>query len=282
MTVADRISTMAENGPPPAGAAWLYDGEVMHQRMKPFGHRFVYSVFSLVIDLDRLGEASRLSRFFSVNGRNLVSFREDDHTLVPGESLRAMADRMLKQAGLAARPSRILLLCYPRLLGYVFNPISVFFAYDAQDRLVGLIYSVRNTFGERHLYVAPILAGEMTAAGIRQERDKLFHVSPFIGMAARYHFRLMPPGKVVRLRIHETEAGEPLLAATFSGTGEAMSDGRLVGLLMRMPLMTIKVMAAIHWEALKIWWKGATFHKSPPPPQPVSFADRSAGGHLGD
>lgn len=270
-----RITTMTANGAPPVAAATLYAGEVMHQRLMPFGHRFAYRVFSLVIDLDRLDEADRQSRLFSVNRRNLVSFSEADHGIAAGETLRAMADRLFAEAGLAA-PARILLMCYPRILGYVFNPISVFFAYDAQDRPVGLIYSVRNTFGERHLYVAPIGSGEVSEAGIRQERDKRLHVSPFIGMEARYHFRVLPPGRAVRLRIHETQGGEPLLAATFVGTGAKLDDAGLAGALARLPLMTFKVMAAIHWEALKIWLKGATFHKSPPPQQPVSFHDRAA------
>jgi uncharacterized protein len=272
----ERITTMTANGGPPPAAASLYAGEVMHQRLRPFGHRFAYRVFSLVVDLDRLGEADALSRFFSVNGRNLVAFNEDDHAFAEGQSLRAMADRLFAESGLAERPARILLMCYPRVFGYVFNPISVYFAYDAEDRLVGLAYSVRNTFGERHLYVAPAEPGQMTDAGVRQERQKTLHVSPFIGMDARYHFRVLPPGRTIKLRIHETEAGEPLLAATFAGNGERLDDGSLLRNLARLPLMTFKVMAAIHWQALKIWMKGATFHKSPPPPEAVSFHDRAS------
>ena len=273
----DRITTMTDNGPPPAEAAVLYRGEVMHQRLRPFGHRFNYKVFSMLVDIDRLDAASRLSPLLSVNKPNLVSLRESDQTEREGEKLRQFADRLLRQAGIAEPAERILLLSYPRLFGYVFNPISVYFAYDTKDRLIALIYAVRNTFGERHSYVARVEPGDVSEAGIRQTRAKLFHVSPFIGMDARYHFRILPPGKTVRLRIHETEAGEALLAATFSGRAEPVSTGVLAASLLRIPFMTWKIMVGIHWEALKLWLKGARFRRSPPPPLPVSFSD--AGRH---
>ena len=169
--------------------------------------------------------------------------------------------------------ARILLLAYPRIFGYVFNPISVYFAYDRDGRLIALIYAVRNTFGERHTYVAPVEPGELSEAGVRQARTKIFHVSPFIDMGARYHFRVLPPGKVVRLRIHETEQGEPLLAATFVGEARTLSNGSLAACLLKFPFMTWKIMAGIHWEALKLRLKGARFRRSPAPPKPVSYRD---------
>jgi uncharacterized protein len=268
-----RITTLAENGPPPDAAGTLYPGEVMHARLKPFGHRFVYSVFSLLIDLDRLDEVNRLSPLFSVNRANLASFHDSDHSERPGETARGFADRLLAEAGVTARAERILLLAYPRILGYVFNPISVYFAYASDDRLIALIYAVRNTFGQRHTYVAPLLEGELSEAGVRQSRTKIFHVSPFIDLGARYQFRILPPGKTVRLRIHETEGGEPLLSATFAGAAKPLGTAALVGCLLRFPLMTWKITAGIHWEALKLRLKGARFHKSPPAPKPASYRD---------
>jgi uncharacterized protein len=272
---SQRITTLAENGRSPEAAACLYVGEVMHARLKPFGHRFVYRVFSLLIDLDRLSEAGRLSRLFGVNRKALVSFRESDHTGPQDTSARGFADRLFAEAGME-RPARILLLCYPRILGYVFNPISVYFAYDEAGALTGLIYSVRNTFGERHQYVAPLAPGELNEAGVRQERTKLMHVSPFISMQARYFFRILPPGRTVRLRIHETEGTEPVLSATFVGEQKTLDGATLTANLLRIPLMTWKVTAGIHWEALKLWLKGATFHKSPPSPRPASYRDEPA------
>lgn len=276
MAQNERTTTMEANGTPPQAAAVLYRGDVMHQRLKPFGHRFTYSVFSLLVDLDRLDEADRMSRFLSVNKPNIVSFRDADHGERPGETARAYADRLLAQAGLERPAARVLLLCYPRVLGYVFNPLSVYFAYDESGALVALIYGVRNTFGQRHSYVALVEPGDVSAAGIRQTRRKLFHVSPFMGMDARYHFRILPPGRAVRVRIHETEAGEPVLAATFAGTAAPLDSSTLAGCLLQFPLLTWKVVAGIHWEALKLWLKGARFNSSPPAPRTASFRDGPA------
>lgn len=271
----DRITTMEANGPPPGAPGTLYPGQVMHHRLKPFGHRFTYTVFSLLVDVDRLDELSRMTPLLGVNRAGLASFRESDHA-ENGESLRALADRLFAAAGLAEPAAKILLLAYPRIFGYVFNPISVYFAYDRAGRVVGLIYSVRNTFGERHTYVAPVVPGEVSDSGVRQTRRKLFHVSPFIGMGALYHFRILPPGKAIRLRIHETEAGEPLLAAAFSGKAADLTTSSLARCLLKIPFMTWKIMAGIHWEALKLWLKGARFHKGPPAPAPVSHNDSVA------
>ncbi|MBD0415029.1 DUF1365 domain-containing protein [Oryzicola mucosus] len=267
-----RITTLRDNGPPPQAAGTLYPGEVMHARLKPFGHRFVYSVFSLLVDIDRLDELGRASPLLSVNSSGIFSFWEKDHIERDEETVRGYADRLLTGAGLE-RPARILLLCYPRLFGYTFNPISVYFAYDADGTLTALVYAVRNTFGERHSYVAPIRPGDLTEAGVRQTRAKIFHVSPFIGMDARYHFRVMPPGETVKLRIHETEGCDPVLSATFAGTAKVLGTGNLLLCLLKFPLMTWKIMAGIHWEALKLWLKGARFHKSPAPPATVSHRD---------
>jgi uncharacterized protein len=277
-----RISSVSANGPPSHAAGVLYPGEVMHARLKPFGHRFAYSVFSLLVDLDRLAGLDRMSMLFSVNKANLASFHERDHVERSGESIRSFADRLLAAAGIGEPAARILLLAYPRIFGYVFNPISVYFAYDAAGGLIGLIYSVRNTFGERHSYVAPVRAGELSDAGVRQTRAKVLHVSPFIGMDARYHFRVLPPGKVVRLRIHETDMGEPLLAATFVGEARPLATPALAACLLKFPLVTWKIMAGIHWEALKLWLKGARFRKSPAPPEPASYRDQGAAMEPGE
>lgn len=269
----DRITTMADNGPPPAAAGTLYPGKVMHQRLQPFGHRFTYAVFSLLVDVDRLPELGRMSRLLSINRPGLFSFWERDHVEQAGETLRQFVDRLLASAGLERPAERVLLLAYPRMLGYVFNPISTYFAYDADGRLIAIIYAVRNTFGERHSYVAPVQPDEVTPAGIRQTRAKILHVSPFMDMEMRYHFRVLPPGKTVRLRIHETSGGTPFLAATFSGDANAVASATLAIYLLRFPFMTMKVFGGIHWEALKLWFKGARFHRSPPAPATASFQD---------
>ncbi|MBR1220260.1 DUF1365 domain-containing protein [Bradyrhizobium sp. U87765 SZCCT0131] len=238
-------------------AASLYRGDVMHARLRPVGHRFSYRVMSLLVDLDRLAEADRQSALFGVNRRALYSFHERDHGDRDGGSLAAYARRRAREHGVDLTGGRIELLCYPRLLGFTFNPLSVYFCRDAADRLALLIYEVRNTFGEMHAYVVPVRPGEHTAAGVRQQQDKMFYVSPFIGMAMRYHFRIVPPADRVRLRILETDPDGPLLAATFSGQRRRLSGWSLLGAFVGLPLVTIKIIAAIHWEALRLWIKGA-------------------------
>ena len=263
-------SHMAKNGAPPAQAAVLFSGQVMHQRMKPVGHRFSYDVFSLMVDLDRLDEVDRLSAVFSVNRRNLLSFHEKDHTRKDGLSLRSYIDDLLAKDGLTVRPARVLLVCYPRILGLVFNPLSVYYAYAHDGTLGAMIYEVRNTFGERHTYVCPIGPDDVSDAGIRQQCDKLFHVSPFIPMAMRYQFRMLPPGDEIRWRILETDREGPLLAATFSGTQVPLKTGKILRLVARIPHLTLKIVAGIHWEALKLWIKGVRYIPRPQAPEPTS------------
>lgn len=263
-------SDMTKNGAPPQAAAVLYAGKVMHQRMKPVGHRFSYGVFSLMIDLDRLDEADRLSSVFSVNRRNLLSFYEEDHTGDSAVRLRGYVDALLAKNGLPARPERILLVCYPRILGFVFNPLAVYYAYDSGGALSAMIYEVRNTFGERHTYVCPVGPGDVSDAGIRQQCDKLFHVSPFIPMAMRYQFRMLPPGEEIRWRILETDKDGPLLAATFSGVQVPLKTGKILRLVARIPHLTFKIVAGIHWEALKLWGKGVRYIPRPQAPEPTS------------
>lgn len=250
---------MSGNGPPPAEAASLYPGQVMHARMKPVPHRFSYSVFNLLIDLDRPQEADRQSWFFSHRRFNLLSFHEKDHGPRDGSDLRAHVDRLLAEKGVA-RPARVLLLCYPRMLGYVFNPLSVYYAYDEDGMLTGIVYEVRNTFGDMHTYVAPVTADQVSEAGIRQTQDKLFYVSPFLDMVQTYHFRMMPPGETIRVRILETDPDGPSLAATFHGSHRRLTGRVILRECLRMPFMTLKVIAGIHWEALKLWLKGIRFH----------------------
>jgi DUF1365 family protein len=240
----------------PPEAAALYVGDVMHARLKPVGHRFNYRVMSLLIDLDRLTEADRQSPLFGVNRAALYSFHEADHGKRDGSSLRGHVQRCAAERGIDLTGGRVLLLCYPRLLGYAFNPLSVYFCYRAGGELALLIYEVRNTFGEIHPYVLPVAPGEISAAGVRQRQDKLFYVSPFVEMAMRYHFRILPPGKRVQLRILETDRSGPLLAATFNGSHRALNTKELSRAFCALPLVTIKIMAAIHWEALRLWLKG--------------------------
>jgi uncharacterized protein len=243
-------------------AAALYIGKVMHARLKPVGHRFSYRVLSLLIDLDRLEVADRQTPLFGVNRRALYSFHEADHGPRNGSSLRAHAQQCAAERGIDLTGGRVLLLCYPRLLGYAFNPLSVYFCYRPGGQLVLVIYEVRNTFGDIHAYVLPVKDGEISPAGIRQDQDKRFYVSPFIEMETQYHFRLVAPQAHVKLRILETDSEGPLLSATFSGRRRAVTTTELLRAFVALPAVTFKIIAAIHWEALRLWLKGVRLAQS--------------------
>jgi DUF1365 family protein len=174
-----------------------------------------------------------------------------------GSSLRAYAQARAAERGIDLTAGRVLLLCYPRLLGYTFNPLSVYFGYRADGELALVIYEVRNTFGDIHAYVLPVQPHEISEAGVRQHQEKLFHVSPFIAMAIRCHFRVLPPAERVKLRILETDRDGPLLAATFNGRRRALNTAELLRSCLALPLLPFKIIAAIHWEALRLWLKGA-------------------------
>jgi len=255
----------------PLSDSALYKGTVMHARLKPMGHRFQYSVYTLLLDLDNLSIAVK-SPIFSHNRFNLLSFYDKDHGSRDGLSLRTHVDSLLLKAG-ATRPHAVKLLCYPRILGWVFNPLSVYYCYDALGTLTAIIYEVRNTFGETHTYVAPIQEGELRDGLVRQERDKRFYVSPFIKMEMRYRFRLNQPDERLTLRILECDTEGPLLSATFSGDRFPLTSGMLLRAFFQVPFQTLKIVGGIHWEALKLWKKGAKFHRRPKRPKPVSYSD---------
>ncbi|WP_316206430.1 MULTISPECIES: DUF1365 domain-containing protein [unclassified Bradyrhizobium] len=263
------IIGFATTDPPPAAAA-LYFGDVMHARLRPRHHRFAYRVMSLLIDLDQLDQAGQQSFLFGTNRRALYSFREIDHGKCDGSSLRDYAQASAAAHGIDLSGGRVLLLCYPRLLGYVFNPLSVYFCYRADGSLALMIYEVRNTFGDITPYVQPVKPGELTDAGLRQAQEKSFYVSPFIDMAMRYDFRIVPPGDEVKLRILESGPEGPVLAATFLGRRRALTSAALLHAFVSLPLVTFKVFAAIHWEALRLWLKGIALVPRPDKPGPQS------------
>ena len=248
-----------------APAARLYHGVVTHRRHKPVTHRFAYRVFSLLIDLDALDVLDRELRFFSLGRFNLFSFYERDHG-AGGPGLAAYIRSVLQEHGFSGA-GRIDLLCYPRILGYVFNPLSVYYCRDGDGALEAVLYEVRNTFGGRHSYLIPAVGD----GAIRQSAEKRFHVSPFIGMAATYRFRLTQPGEGLSLAVRESDAEGPLLDAAFRATAETISDRALLAAFFRYPLMTLKVIAAIHVEAARLVAKGLRLHRGTTPAEPVTL-----------
>jgi hypothetical protein len=246
----------------------LYQGRVMHHRLRPVPHRFTYRVFSLFLDLDEAAAVNRRLWLLSVERPNLLSFRAKDHGARDGSPLKPWVLARLAEAGIVLDDPRVRLLCFPRLLGYVFNPLSIYFCYDA-ERLAAILYEVKNTFGGQHTYAFRVRragAGDRLAA---HGCAKDFYVSPFIDMDARYAFHLAEPGRRLAVVIKETERGEPLLVASQSGERRPLTDGSILACLATDLLMTFKVFLGIHIEALRLWRKGAPFFSREPRPIPA-------------
>ncbi len=257
------------------GMSALYSGPVMHQRLQPRRHRLRYRVYSLLLDLDELPALDRRLRWLSVGRFNLFSWHERDHGDGTPGGLRAYIDSQLQAAGCRAG-GKVQLLTMPRILGYAFNPLSVYFCHAPGDgRLEAIFYEVNNTFGERHSYLLPV-AGEAEAASglVRQTCRKDFHVSPFLGLDMHYDFRVLPPAAHrPDLRLHIDARGPEgvMLTATLQARRQPLTDAALLRAFFTHPLLTLKVIAAIHWEALKLVAKGIKLHRKPPPPaHPVS------------
>lgn len=244
----------------------LYRGVVVHQRIRPKVHRLRYRVFSLLLDLDDLPVVGRL-RLFGHNSAGLLSFHDADHGDGSSRPLREWVDAQLADASIDIHGGRIALLCYPRMLGYVFNPLSVFFAYRADDSLAAILYEVTNTYGERHTYIIPTGA---TSGTIRQAAGKAFYVSPFLPDVGSYSFTIAPPDKRVAITVGLDDAEGRLLTASFLGRREELSDRALLSVFLSYPLMTLKVMGGIHWEALKMWVKGFVFRPHHPATTPIA------------
>lgn len=244
----------------------LYRGEVMHRRLRPFGHRFRYRIFSMLIDLDELPQLGRF-RFFAHNGFNLFSFHDRDHGARDGTSLRTWIEKQLAAAGISSDKWRIEILCFPRILGYVFNPLSVWFCRDDFGTVRAVLYEVCNTFGEHHSYLMPITSHARPGDVLHHACAKNFHVSPFVGMDCAYEFRTRVPRERYEIGIRERSSDGPLLIAAQTAHRSEISDASLLKCFFACPLMTAKVVAAIHFEALRLWLKGARYHEKPAPPK---------------
>ncbi|MFC4352700.1 DUF1365 domain-containing protein [Fodinicurvata halophila] len=258
-------------------ASALYFGQVMHKRLRPFGHRFVYRIFQLWLDLDELPDLDRRLRLFSHNRFNLFSFHDRDHGARDGGALRPWIESQLAAAGIDLDGGPVRLLCFPRILGYVFNPLTIWFCHHRDGRLRAVLYEVRNTFGDKHGYLIPVASPLAPGEPLQQDCDKALHVSPFIPMQAHYRFRLSLPDERLSVVIRESvPEGEQLVAAQSAHRAE-LTDARLLRAFFTHPLLTLKVIGAIHWQALRLWLKGAPFHRRPrPPAQAVSLASQNS------
>lgn len=251
----------------------LYFGTVMHSRLRPKPHRFSYRVFSLMVDIDRLKKTGKTPRLFSFNRRNLVAFHEADHGPRDGSGLRPWVDTLLANGGLA-RPARVLLLSNPRVLGYTFNPLSIYYCLDPDGAVYALVYQVHNTFGESHAYVAGLAEQKTARNTISQHAEKRLYVSPFIGMDMQYRFYIDSPGKTVANRIFVHNRTGPLLAATFNGEMRPLTAWQLALGILSTTGLSWKITAGIHYEALRLWLKRVALQPRVQSKEPASFPNQ--------
>ena len=236
----------------------IYNGQVIHKRFKPKVHYFRYNVFSLLIDLSELDTIDKEISFFSLNKFNLISFFEKDHGERDGSSLINWVNKNLEKNNIPIQDIKIKILCYPRILGFVFNPLSVFYVYNSQNKLISILYEVKNTFGEQHTYIFKITKDENL---VQNKCAKKFHVSPFIEMDCNYFFRLLKPGDKISVIIDQYDKEDKILFASQDGIRTEFNSKELIKSYLKHPLMTFKIIIAIHYEAFKLWIKGIKFIK---------------------
>ncbi len=243
--------------------AWLYESETTHRRTGAVTHGFRYRLFQILLDVDRIDEDLSGLRMIRRGRLGLFSHDDRDHGWRDGRPLRGWVLERLAQTGVAATAHRIRLLAMPRVLGFVFNPISLFYVEDADGGLEAVIYEVNSTFGQSHAYVAPASGHGFQ----RQTADKRLFVSPFYGVDGAYRFDVRPPGGALELAIVKTDAaGRPEFTATLRGTRKPLTDGRMLRLFLGFPLMTLQVVVGIHWQALRLFVKGVRLVPRPPGP----------------
>ncbi|NBB64972.1 DUF1365 family protein [Pseudomonas sp. ODNR1LW] len=246
-------------------ASALYVGDVFHARLRPKAHRLNYRVFWLLLDLTEIDALDARLRFFSRNRFNLLSFHDRDHGDGSGRDLRAQVQVHLASVGLDIDDGPVRLLTMPRVLGFVFNPISLYFCYREDGRLAAVVYEVTSTFRERRSYVLPVKPSDAEVGRFRQQIDKTLYVSPFMAMDMDYDFKGRLPDESLAIAINGSDSEGLLIATTMTGQRRPPTDRALAAAALAMPLLTLKVVAAIHWEALKLWLKGVPLTQKPEP-----------------
>ena len=231
----------------------IYIGSVIHKRFKPKKHFFKYSVFSLFLDLDEINELDKQIPFFSYNKFNILSFFDKDHGYRDGSSIKDWLIHVLQKKNISTINIKIKILCYPRIFGYVFNPLSIFFIYDADSNPIAILYEVKNTFGEQHTYVFKI---DIKNKQILNNCKKKFYVSPFMDLESKYFFKVLIPNERLSVIIDQRDKEGKLLFASQDGERVKLSSKNLLKSYLKHPLMTLKIISAIHYEALKLWIKG--------------------------
>jgi len=243
----------------------LYAGTVIHQRLRPKRHRLKYRLAQGLFDLDELDDVAGQLRFLSRNRFNLFAFHDRDYGDGSGTPLRDQIEAHLRAAGLASDGGPIRLLAMPRVLGHIFNPIAIWFCHRRDGSLLAIIYEVTNTLKQRHSYLIPVTDG--ADGTIRQSCAKTLYVSPFMDMDMAYYFAIRPPGEKVQIVVNGRDGEGPLISASFAGRHRPLTDGALLRIFFTIPFLTLKTVAGIHWEALKLWLKGIRIRRAPAPPE---------------
>lgn len=247
----------------------IYKGHVHHARLRPKRHDLRYRVFSMLIDLDELQSIAKKCWLLGINRTGLFSFWEKDHGNGDERGLKQWALHLLDQAGLGAENVSVRVLCYPRIFGYVFNPLSVYYCYDDSAALIATLHEVNNTFGEKHTYVLARSTASRKGS-YQQTASKNLAVSPFTEMDATYQFKMNVPGENIHVHIGLHDDDGMVLSASFVGSQYPMTDGELFHTFLQYPLMTLKVTVGIHFEALKLWFKGVPLVARTPAQEPVT------------
>jgi uncharacterized protein len=234
----------------------IYNGIIKHQRFTPIKHSLNYNTFSLFVDLDEIESLTKNISIFSLNKFNIFSFYNVDHGARDGSLLKDWVLKNIKKFNISNNITKIKLLCYPRIFGYVFNPLSIFYCYENND-LRAIFYEVKNTFNEQHTYIFKVNDNEK----IEQKCKKKFYVSPFMDMETYYNFKLLDPKEKLSIFIKQTDGQETVLTATQTGDKKEFSFRQLLINFFKYPLMTIKIISSIHYEAFFLWKKGAVYRK---------------------
>lgn len=241
---------------------WLYRGTVTHRRLAPVHHAFRYPALFICFPLHE--KKALASRLFSLDRFNLFGFHEADHG--DGADALAWIRGLLAAEGMDHADGEVHLLTLPRILGFVFNPVSFWLCHDSRGGLRAVLCEVSNTFGERHCYLLQAVDGGNIGDDTELSARKVFHVSPFFDVKGSYRFRFRQSSAQRQVDIDYFEDDRPVLCTSISGRAQALDDRALLRTFFSQGWATVMVVLRIHWQALRLWLKGVRFFRKPAPP----------------